>query len=106
MAAAWAYLAASSPDRAGRRRELTRLPEAAGDDTRQANVLAGREDTVAARVARECAEQGIPSKLEDPVIISRILILMNAGRNSGVKDGATRSTSHGSRLDRIQHRAS
>lgn len=82
------------------------MPEAAGDDTRLAKVMARLEGAVAARVARECTEQGIPEKLEDPVIISRILILMNVGRNSGVKDGATRSTSPGSRLDRNQHRAS
>jgi hypothetical protein len=45
-------------------------------------VPAGPQDDIAARVARECAEQGIPSKLEDPVIISRILMLMNVARNS------------------------
>jgi hypothetical protein len=52
---------------------------ASGTDT-------GRDqDDIAARVARECAEQGIPSKLEDAVIISRILTLMNVGRNSGAR---------------------
>jgi hypothetical protein len=64
------------------------------------------QDAVAARVARECAEQGIPSKLEDSAIISRILILMNAGRHSRAEDVATRSTSRGSRQGRSHHRAS
>ena len=54
----------------------------AGNDARLAQVPAGPQDDIAARVARECAEQGIPSKLEDPVIISRILMLMNVARNS------------------------
>jgi len=75
------------------------------------NGLPGRhvtstQDAVAARVARECAEQGIPSKLEDPAIISRILILMNAGRHSRAEDVATRSTSRGSRQGRNHRRAS
>lgn len=64
------------------------------------------QDDIAARVARECAEQGIPSKLEDPAIISRILILMNAGRHSRAEDVATRSISRGLRQDRTHHRAS
>jgi hypothetical protein len=78
----------------------------AGDDARLTQVPAGPQDDIAARVERECAEQDIPSKLKDPVIISRILVLMNAGRRGGVKDGAMRSTSHGSRQRRNQRRAS
>jgi hypothetical protein len=37
-------------------------------------------DDVAARVQRECAEQGIPEKVEDPVIIARVVVLAWAGR--------------------------
>jgi hypothetical protein len=38
----------------------------AGDATCRTGVLAEPEDDVAARVERECAEQGIPVAIDDP----------------------------------------
>jgi hypothetical protein len=39
----------------------------------------GYEDDVAARVRRECAEQGIPVAIEDPVTVAKILTLVRDG---------------------------
>jgi hypothetical protein len=44
----------------------------------------GCENDVAARVERECAEQGIPVAIEDPVTVAKILTLVRGG-------GASRS---------------
>ena len=40
------------------------------------------DDDIAARVERECAEQGIPVAIEDPVTIAKILTLVLDGRAS------------------------
>jgi hypothetical protein len=42
----------------------------------------GYEDDVPARVERECAEQGIPVAIEDPVTVAKILTLVRDGRAS------------------------
>ena len=42
----------------------------------------GYEDDVPARVERECAEQGIPVAIEDPVTVAKILTLVRDGRGS------------------------
>jgi hypothetical protein len=36
-------------------------------------------DGISARVRRECAEQGIPEKVEDPVIIANVVTLAFEG---------------------------
>jgi hypothetical protein len=40
------------------------------------------DDNVATRVGRECAEQGIPVAIEDPVTVAKILTLVRDGRAS------------------------
>jgi hypothetical protein len=40
------------------------------------------EDNVPARVERECAKQGIPVAIEDPVTVAKILTLVRDGRAS------------------------
>jgi hypothetical protein len=52
------------------------------DAVRQTGMLAEPEDDVAARVERECAEQGIPVAIDDPVSIAKIITLVRAGRAS------------------------
>jgi hypothetical protein len=42
----------------------------------------GFEDDLAARVEQECAEQGIPVAIEDPVTVAKILTLVRDGRAS------------------------
>ena len=42
----------------------------------------GYEDDIPARVERECAEQGIPVAIEDPVTVAKILTLVRDGRAS------------------------
>ena len=44
----------------------------------------GYEDDVPARVERECAEQGIPVAIEDPVTVAKILTLVRGGRASSL----------------------
>ena len=73
----------------------------AGDDARQADVLAGPEDDLAARVARECVEQGIPVAIDDPVTIAKIMTLMRDGRAS---KSATKAAKSG-RRDRSSYSA-
>jgi hypothetical protein len=67
----------------------------AGDDAHQANVLAEPEDDVAARVERECAEQGIPVAIDDPVSIAKIITLVRAGRASKSATRAAKSARRG-----------
>lgn len=62
---------------------------------RRAGVLAGPDDDVAARVARECAEQGIPVGIDDPVSIAKIMTLIRAGRASKSATTAARSARRG-----------
>ena len=66
----------------------------AGDDAGHADVLAGPEDQLAARVAQECAEQGIPVAI-DPVTIAKIMTLMRDGRASKSATKAARSARRG-----------
>src|SRR6266702_5914884 len=40
------------------------------------------DDDIAARVERECAEQGIPVGIDDPVTIAKVITLVRAGRAS------------------------
>ena len=40
------------------------------------------DNDVATRVERECAEQGIPVAIEDPVTVAKILTLVRDGRAS------------------------
>jgi hypothetical protein len=40
----------------------------------------GCDDNIATRVERECAEQGIPVAIEDPVTVAKILTLVRDGR--------------------------
>ena len=47
-----------------------------------AATLPERDEDVAARVERECAEQGIPVGIDDPVTIAKIITLVRAGRAS------------------------
>jgi hypothetical protein len=67
----------------------------AGDDARQADVLTGPEDELAARAARECAEQGIPVAIDDPVTIAKIMTLMRDGRASTSATKAARLARRG-----------
>ncbi len=67
----------------------------ADDDIRQADVLTGPEDELAARVARECAEQGIPVAIDDPVTIAKIMTLMRDGRASTSATKAARLARRG-----------
>jgi len=46
---------------------------------------------VTARVERECAEQGIPVAIDDPVTIAKIITLVRAGRASKSATKAARS---------------
>ncbi len=65
------------------------------DAARRADVLAGPEDDVAARVERECAEQGIPVAIDDPVSIAKIITLVRAGRASRSATKAAKSAQRG-----------
>ena len=67
----------------------------AEDDVRQAGVLGGPEDELAVRVARECAEQGIPVAIDDPVTIAKIMTLMRDGRASTSATKAAKSARRG-----------
>jgi hypothetical protein len=67
----------------------------AGDDAGHADVLAGPEDQLAARVAQECAEQGIPVAIDDPVTIAKIMTLMRDGRVSTSATKAAKSARRG-----------
>jgi len=51
----------------------------------------GPEDDVAARVERECAEQGIPVAIDDPVTIAKIITLVRAGYASTSATKAAKS---------------
>jgi hypothetical protein len=51
----------------------------------------GSEDDVAARVERECAEQGVPVAIDDPVTIAKIMTLMRDGRASKSATKAAKS---------------
>lgn len=51
----------------------------------------GWTDDVAARVEQECAEQGIPVGIDDPVTIAKIITLVRAGRASKSATTAARS---------------
>jgi hypothetical protein len=51
----------------------------------------GYEADVAARVERECAEQGIPVGIEDPVTIAKIMTLMRDGHVSKSATKAAKS---------------
>jgi hypothetical protein len=63
----------------------------AGDATCRTRVPAEPEDHVAARVERECAEQGIPVAIDDPVSIAKIITLVRAGRASRSATRAAKS---------------
>lgn len=67
----------------------------AGAAAARASTPTGRNDDVAARVARECAEQGIPVAIDDPVTIIRIMTLMRAGRASKSATKAAKSARRG-----------
>jgi hypothetical protein len=67
----------------------------AENDVRQAGVLGGPEDELAVRVARECAEQGIPVAIDDPVTIAKIMTLMRDGRASTSATKAARLARRG-----------
>jgi hypothetical protein len=54
-------------------------------------TLSGYEDDIAARVERECAEQGVPVAIDDPVTIAKIMTLMWDGRASKSATKAARS---------------
>ena len=54
-----------------------------------------REDDVATRVERECAEQGVPVAIDDPVTIARIMTLMRDGRASKSATKAVKSARRG-----------
>jgi hypothetical protein len=56
---------------------------------------AGSADALAVRVGRECAEQGIPVAIEDPVTIAKIITLVRAGRASTLATKAAKSTRRG-----------
>jgi hypothetical protein len=56
---------------------------------------AGSADDVAVRVARECAEQGIPVGIDDPTSIAKIMTLMRAGRVSTWTTTAVKSARRG-----------
>lgn len=56
---------------------------------------AGSADDLAARLARECAEQGIPVGIDDPVSIAKIMTLMRAGRASTWATTAEKSARRG-----------
>ena len=49
------------------------------------------EDDVATRVERECAEQGVPVAIDDPVTIAKIMTLMRDGRASKSATKAAKS---------------
>jgi hypothetical protein len=74
---------------AGERRAKAR------DDAHQGGGRAGSEDDVGARVARECAEQGIPVAIDDPVTITKIMTLMRAGHASKLATKAAKSARRG-----------
>jgi hypothetical protein len=67
----------------------------AGDATCRTGVLAELEDDVAARVERECAEQGIPVGIDDPVSIAKIMTLIRVGRASMSATTAAKSAGRG-----------
>jgi len=67
----------------------------AGTAAHRASTPAGRNDDVATRVARECAEQGIPVAIDDPVTITKIMTLMRAGRASKSATKAAKSARRG-----------
>jgi hypothetical protein len=53
------------------------------------------EEELAARVARECAEQGISVAIDDPVTIAKIMTLMRDGRASTSATKAARLARRG-----------
>lgn len=67
----------------------------AGDATCRTGVLAEPDDDLAVRVERECAEQGIPVGIDDPVSIAKIMTLVRAGRASRSATTAARSARRG-----------
>jgi hypothetical protein len=67
----------------------------AQDATYRTGVPAEPEDDVAARVERECAEQGIPVGIDDPVSIAKIITLVRAGRASRSATRAAKSARRG-----------
>jgi hypothetical protein len=67
----------------------------AGDAARRAGMLPEPEDDVAARVERECAEQGIPVAIDDPVTIAKIITLVRAGHASRSATKAAKSVRRG-----------
>jgi hypothetical protein len=67
----------------------------AGDAASQTGVLAEPEDDIADRVERECAEQGIPVAIDDPVSIAKIMTLIRAGRASKSATTAAKSARRG-----------
>ena len=67
----------------------------AEDATCRTGVLAGPKDDLAVRVARECAEQGIPVGIDDPVSIAKIMTLVRAGRASKLATTAAKSARRG-----------
>ena len=56
---------------------------------------AGSADDVAVRVARECAEQGIPVGIDDPTSIAKIMTLMRDGYASTSATKAARLARRG-----------
>jgi hypothetical protein len=74
------------PQRGGTRAE---------DAAQGAGRPVGPEDDVAARVERECAEQGIPVAIDDPVTIAKIITLVRAGHASTSATRAAKSARRG-----------
>lgn len=70
----------------------TEQPE---DAAAEAAMRSGSDDDLAARVERECAEQGIPVGIDDPVSIAKIMTLIRAGRASRSATMAAKSTRRG-----------
>lgn len=58
-------------------------------------IESSEDDGLATRVERECAEQGIPVGIDDPVTIAKILTLVRAGRVAKSATRAERSRRRG-----------
>jgi hypothetical protein len=63
--------------------------------TPRADTPIGRTDDVAVHVRRECAEQGIPVAIDDPMTIDKIMTLMRDGRASKSATKVARSARRG-----------
>ncbi len=61
----------------------------------EAGMPSGWDEGVAARVERECAEQGIPVGIDDPVTVAKIITLVRAGRASRSATKAAKSARRG-----------